>query len=377
MFLFTRSCKQALTSLPGEFFEDNPLFDYIQNNYSVVNSDDTFYIVNKWSGSYPQKINITKTFHGNPETGGPWRPYVFDTKNATNNPKPSNAAVLGSIAPLWNDYGPNASVASETYYAWRDGLPALADKQWGGDLLTEEFVEIFPTLHSSVPNNFLEKPLLSSKTSVIIRYDKTSWADPNHNQDDDGDDGDTWKIKDRSGNSYDALTNCTRSRDDDDDTIAIIPHCTIDIGLQSKARDYSLTIRLFISAFAADQDAVLLTGHASTLLLTPTITLFADGIYFRSNTTVPLTTWVDLSIIGRGERTFVSVVEIDGPGAEIREAPDVPDRKEDEFLAVLGVNGERFVWAPVAIEGPLVAVAGGGDGNWTGRFGGMVLSGRV
>ncbi len=52
-----------------EFFEDNPYFDYIQNNYSVLNSDDQFYMVGKWSGSYPQSLNMTRIFYGAPDGG--------------------------------------------------------------------------------------------------------------------------------------------------------------------------------------------------------------------------------------------------------------------------------------------------------------------
>jgi hexosaminidase len=40
-----------------EYFEDNPLIDYMHNNYSVVNSNDDFYIVNKWGG-YPNFIDM-------------------------------------------------------------------------------------------------------------------------------------------------------------------------------------------------------------------------------------------------------------------------------------------------------------------------------
>ncbi|KAK8159361.1 glycoside hydrolase superfamily [Phyllosticta citrichinensis] len=47
-----------------EFFEDNPLFDYILNNYTVLNSDDAFYIVGKYSASYPQTLNVTRIVHG-------------------------------------------------------------------------------------------------------------------------------------------------------------------------------------------------------------------------------------------------------------------------------------------------------------------------
>ncbi|GAP89727.1 putative glycoside hydrolase [Rosellinia necatrix] len=358
-----------------EFFEDNPLYDYIENDYSVVNSDDTFYIVSKWSESYPQKINVTKTFHGDPASGGPWRPHIFDTKNSTNNPARSNKAVLGAVAPLWNDFGPNATVCGETYYAWREGIPALADKQWGGTLLTEEFVDVFPALHAGMPHNFLERRI-ESETPVIVRYDRTSWA----NAEDPNGDG-VWKILNVSGNdSYDALTNCTRTPDD---TLRVADACALNNGLSSMARDYALTLRLRVDEGGQGQgegggDATLLTGIDSTLapvalMLTPTVTLLADGTHFRLNATVPAGAWVDLSIVGRGARTFASVQRV-RPDDPFREAADVPGRQEEEFLAVLGVNGERLVWAPVAIEVPTMEITADG---WSGEFAGMILSSRT
>ncbi|KAI1127632.1 beta-hexosaminidase [Nemania abortiva] len=343
-----------------EYFEDNPLFDYIQNNYSVVNSDDTFYVVNKWSGSYPQKVNIAKTFHGDPVTGGPWQPNIFDTNNATNNPPRSSSAVLGAIAPLWNDYGPNASTYSEAYYAWREGIPALADKQWGGNLLTEEFMASFPVLHSAVPGIDLERRL-TSKTSIIVKYDVESWtperAGPQNEM----------AISDLSGNGIDALTNCKIITSDR--VIAVTSNCSIGTPLLSKGRDYALTLRLYTPEQGV-KDVTIISGKDSSLMLTPNITLFAAGNYYRLNATIPRETWFDLSIIGRGERTFASIKEVDVRDP-IVEAKDVSGRDEIEFLAVLGINGESLVWAPIAIEAPVTKI--GGDG-WEGAFAGMILS---
>jgi hexosaminidase len=64
-----------------EYFEANPYFDFIKSGYHVLNSNDQFYIVGKWSGSYPQKLNLTRIFHGAPD-GGPTAPYIFDKFNA-------------------------------------------------------------------------------------------------------------------------------------------------------------------------------------------------------------------------------------------------------------------------------------------------------
>lgn len=110
-------------------YEDNPLFDYIDNGYNVINSDFAFYIVSKWSGYFSQQMNKTLIFNGNP-LGGAYAPNIFDPANATNNPARDNPSVLGHIAPQWNDYGPLTSTYLEAYYAWRNQLPAMADKQW-------------------------------------------------------------------------------------------------------------------------------------------------------------------------------------------------------------------------------------------------------
>ncbi|KAF2966312.1 hypothetical protein GQX73_g7256 [Xylaria multiplex] len=325
-----------------EFFEDNPLFDYIKNNYSVVNSDDTFYVVNKWSGSYPPKVNIVKSFNGNPATGGHWQPHIFDTKNETNNPERSNKYILGAIAPLWNDFGPNATVYSETYYAWREGIPALADKQWGGKPLTRRILEC-------LPNSARFSPSKSLGRGDICDSSKGR------------------RLSDLSGNDYDASTNCARTSNN---TLLIAPGCSLKTPLLSKGRNYTLTLKLYIES-TEGQDATIISGADSTLMLTPNVTLFASGNYYRLNSTLPLKTWVELSIVGRGEQTFASVQE-----ASLRDSfPSVNARVsvEEEFQAVLGINGAYFVWAPIAIEAP-IAELGGSDAGWTGEFAGLLLS---
>ncbi|KAI1346602.1 beta-hexosaminidase [Xylaria sp. FL0043] len=344
-----------------EYFEDNPLFDYIKNNYSVLNSDDTFYVVNKWSGSYPAKVNIAKSFHGNPATGGPWQPHIFDTNNSTNNPERSNKYVLGAIAPLWNDYGPNATVYSEAYYAWREGIPALADKQWGGDLLEDEFATVFPALRASVPGQNLERSI-PSKSSTILRYGDKSGEPADASP---RDASSSRRVKDLSGNGYDAYTNCAQTSNN---TLLITPTCSLMTPLSSKGRNYTLSLKLYIDS-VEKQDATIMSGEDSTLMLTPNISLFASGNYYRLNSTLPHNTWVELSIVGRGNQTFATVQET-SLGAPFPSAELDSDAAE-EFQAVLGINGQFFVWAPIAIEAPIAEISGNG---WTGELAGLVLT---
>ncbi|KAL1965254.1 hypothetical protein VTN77DRAFT_5856 [Rasamsonia byssochlamydoides] len=309
-----------------EFFEANPYWDFIKNGYNVLNSDDAFYIVNKYSGSYPQELNITRIFYGAPD-GGPYAPYIFDTKNATNNPPRDNPAVLGHVAALWNDDGPNATTYSEAYYAWRNGLPALADKQWGGDLLEDDYASIFDTLHAEVPAQNLDRAI-PSKSSTIVQYSFT--------------DGST-KIKDLSGNGYDATTNCSVSKS----AISLTPSCSISTPLGSKGRNYTLSFSVYPTA---NTTGALFTGPDSALLsgngTSPEIMLVAAGNAFALNYSLPLNTWTHASLIGRGNQTFFGL----GNGTEL------------EFLTKIGVDGEYFVWAPMAIEAPLATIGGGFTG---------------
>lgn len=331
-----------------EYFEDNPYFDYILNNYSVVNSNDDFYIVNKWAppGGYLNHINLTKTFDGTPPEGTFWRPYVFDQSNATNNPPASNGLVLGSIVPLWNDYGANASVYSEAYYAWRDGIPALADKQWGGNLSSTDFPSVFTTLHAAVPGQNLDRAI-ASVSDVIFNYTFT---------------GTNATFADVSENGFGVSTDCSTAAG----AVLLTPACAITTPHSSKGRNYTLTLSsLTISSLDTPTNATLLTGTDSTLLLTPNITFFAGGNYFRLNSTVPLNETVDLSIIARGNRTFASVTSVAVQGQILVD--------EEEFLAVMGINGEYHHWAEIAFEAPLKTVGGVGSG-WSGKLGGFSLT---
>lgn len=322
-----------------EYFEDNPYYDYILNNYSVVNSNDDYYIVNKWApaGGYLNHINLTKTFYGTPPDRTYWRPYVFDQSNATNNPPEADSLVLGSIVPMWNDYGANTSVYSEAYYAWRDGIPALADKQWGGNLSEADFASTFETLHPAIPGQNLDRAI-PSDGEVIFNYTtagNTSFADA-------------------SPNGFTVETDCPSSGS----LISLSPSCSVVTPLSSKGRNYTLTLsELTISSLDLPDNATLLTGGDSTLLLTPNITFFSGGNYFRLNTSLPLNETVDLSIIARGNRTYASLNS--GP--------------EEEFLTKIGYNGLSFHWAEIAFEAPLSKIGGEGSG-WSGTLGGFSLT---
>ncbi|KAJ7644358.1 beta-hexosaminidase [Roridomyces roridus] len=305
------------------------VLELIGEGYEVLNSDDGFYIVNKFSGSYPQQLNITRIFEGNP-VGGAWAPNIFDTNNATNNPPRNDPRVVGEIAALWNDYGPNASTVHEAYYAWRDGLPALADKQWGGVLTRPEYDSIFDALHSIIPGQNLDRAI-ASKTDVILRYDFATVH------------GET--VIDSSGNGYDGT--CIGCSINNGVITLSSPSSRLTTPLTSKGRNYTLSFSINPSS-KSPIGSTILSGADSTLVLgngtLSSLALISGNQAYALNYTLPRDVWTDVALIGRGNATFLRA----GSGDEM------------QFLTVLGINGDSFEWEPIAIEAPLAQI--GGDG---------------
>ena len=311
----------------------NPLHEYLKSNYSVVNSDDAWYIVSKSNGGYGRTIDISKTFHGDPANRGPWYPNIFSQSKASENPARTEPRIQGSIMALWNDRGANTSVYSEAYYAWRDGIPALADKQWGGQLTEDQFADVVAKLHPHIPAQNLERAI-PSKGSTIFEYDLSRQQYSG--------------VRDMSLNGYNAVTTCKS----DGSSLKITPDCTLTTPWASKGRSYTLSLSLKVDKLANPTNTTLITGSDSALVLTPEIALFAGGNYYRLKSKISLGQWVDLEIRGRGARTFAVVTSPSGgkPG------------QEEEFLARIGTGGS-FYSAEIAIEAPIKRVTG-----WTGEL---------
>ncbi|OAA52149.1 Glycoside hydrolase, superfamily [Cordyceps fumosorosea ARSEF 2679] len=311
---------------------DNPYEDYIKNNYSVINSDEMYYIVMK-DGPYGRTINTSTTFTGNPDGHGPWYPNIFNLSHPDQNPSRDNKLVQGAISPLWNDQGANTSVYSEAYYAWRDGIPALADKHWGGNLTQDQYSNWLSKLVAKVPNQNFERRI-PSKQNLIFSYDLRKVK------------GDS--ITDKSGNKYDAKTTCKTA----DDGIVMSADCDITTPWSSKGRNYTLSLTLNIDKLPNDKNTTLVSGSDSTLMLTPNVTLFAAGIYFRLNNTIPLQSWVRLEISSAGPKTFASAFN------------DKGDKifSKAEFLTEMSYYGAPLRWHEMAIEAPIHQITG-----WEGK----------
>lgn len=334
---YAANLSHSVTVQHWEQFEPNPLFEFVDQGYDVLNSDDLFYVVGKWSGSYNQEFNLSAVWVGN--SGSPYAPYVFDSGNKTNCAPANSPRVLGQAAAIWNDYGPNATSVIEAYYSLRDALPPLGDKQWGGTLTRDEYDAIFEKLVPFIPGQNLDRRI-ASKTSTILSYDfsEPSWFSPS-----------SWfgggggsNIPDKSGNGYHGTSHgCVIAHG-----AATFAHgCTISTPLGSKGRNYTLS---FSVKPTSSTPGPLFTGPESALLAgngtSSKVMLITGGNAYPLNYTLPVNEWSDVSLVGRGNATYL---EVGG--------------KTLEFTTTIGVNGEFFVYdLPMSILAPLSTIGGEG-----------------
>ncbi|KAJ5153172.1 uncharacterized protein N7482_009650 [Penicillium canariense] len=310
---------------------DQPYYDYIQNGYNVLNSDDYVYLVGGWSGSFAQELDLSKIFNG--PFGSPYSPVVFDSKAIGDNPSRRNPRVLGEVAALWNDYGQNSTTVLQAYYSWRNALPALADKQWGGNITEAEYTSIFDTLHAAVPAQNLDRKI-PSRSDTILHY---TFDNSNSNT-----------VRDRSGNGYDGtIHGCHMT----DSTIHFAGGCYLETPLSSKGRDYTLSFRVKPTSsnpgtLFAGSDSTFVNGNGTIT----NATLISGGSPYSLNYTLPLNNWTDVSLVGDGNATRLTV-STDGSKSETM-----------EFTTRIGVDGEYSVWAPIGVEAPLARVGEGFTG---------------
>lgn len=310
----------------------NALFDYINNGYSVVNSDFAFYITEKWSAYFPTVLNKELIFHGSPD-GGPFSPNIFDTTNSSNNAAKDDPLVEGHITAAWNDFGPLTSTYLEAYHAWRDALPALADKQWGGNLTEKDYDSIFDKLHGAIPGQNLDRRI-PSHSSVIVDY---QFDDDNHNS----------LVVDHSGNGYDAtMTGCTVTNS----TIHLDGKCVLHTPLNSKGRNATLSFSIYPTS---SEPAPLFQGGDSTLIVGGNVTLRTGGNPYSLNYSLPLYTWTDVSLSLLGNKTILSADN----------AAPMEFLTEFEPDGVASANGTVVVWASIAIELPLAKIGTGFKGG--------------
>jgi hexosaminidase len=317
-----------------EIGQANALFDFIDRGYHVLNSDDYFYLDLKHSeGGYPPAVDLNRVFFGAPGGRGPYAPNIFDHTNATNNPSRDNPYVLGQLCVVWNDWGPNASTYNEAYWMIRDGLPALGDKQWGGQLLLSEYESIFSTVQAAVPGQNLDRRI-PSKTETILSY---TFEDVFGRV-----------VPDVYGNGYHGYL--VGDATVQSNTLHISGNGYLQTPLGSKGRNYTLSFSVMSTSSTvlggvlfAGPDSSFLNGNGSS----PYLMFVSGNIAYSVNLTLPLNGWAEVVVQGIGPQTFVSMTVA---GAE---------KQTDEVTINMGIWGGGMLEGPMAIEAPLQRIGEG------------------
>jgi hexosaminidase len=307
-------------------FEATPVDDWLNNGYQLVNSWDAFYVVGKWSQWYGAEISLDYLFHGGPGDE-PFSPHMFDSNNDTANAKRDDPRIYGHIAPQWNDYGANATTVLEAYYSWKDAIPALADKQWGGEVSEDDYQALFLALQPHTPGQNLDRKV-KTQTAVILNIDFANGR------------GCEGKFKDMSGNEYHAETNCGNTSEG----IVIEPGCEVTIPLESKGRNYTLS---FGVKPTSEAKGAIFTGKDSQLWFgngtTDAVMMFSGDSAYALNYTFPVGEWTQVTLRAEGRHTYL----------------DVEGDEPREFLTILGWQGNRYVWEKMAFEAPIAKIGGG------------------
>ncbi|EIN04596.1 glycoside hydrolase [Punctularia strigosozonata HHB-11173 SS5] len=250
----TMSISKDVTIQHWALFDDDPV-EVVNDGYPIINSQDwVFYVVIKYSTSYPPPANITRFFNfGQPSTGLTWNASLFNYTDAAHNPSPSTPLLRGAIAPVWNDNGPAASTDLEHYYETRELIPVSAALSWGAHGLTQEVFE------GTVSNFFTTAPaqnlarVVKSEGPTILQYDFVSGS-----------------LEDKSGNGYNAQIG-GHGAHFTDQGLVLTPSSSLETPLGSKGLNHTYTISLALSKHATvrvsgpDTVLTLRDGQAPTM----------------------------------------------------------------------------------------------------------------
>lgn len=263
---------------------DNPLFDFLRKGYRVINSDVATYIVTTDNSYFGTRLNVSRIFNGNPSGGG-YYPWVFSLTNMTNNPAPNDPQVVGQIAATWNDR-PWAAPTWTAYIGWRDGLPALGDKQWGGDLTKDEYYSVFDRLHAAIPDQNLDG-WIPTRSSTIIHYTLAN------------------NVKDISGNGYHGVNHGCKFANG---ALVLDGKCCVQTPLVRKGLNYTLSFDVYhddasSGALFTNEDSSFVVGSGNL----NNFTFVSEGFPIRLNCSLPSKTWTHVLLSSDSRNTWVRV----------------------------------------------------------------------
>ncbi|KAK5999124.1 hypothetical protein PT974_01513 [Cladobotryum mycophilum] len=212
----------------------------------------------------------------------------------------------------------------------RDGLPALADKQWGGSLKQADYAHLFATLQPAVPDQNLDLRILSKGLAIVsYQFDKSSGS----------------IVPDQSGNHYDGTLRNGASVNNG--VLQLNGRgAYLETPLTSKGRNYTLSFSVKPDsaggALFSSPDSSLLNGNGTSTKLM----LVSGNVAYPVSLSLPNGKWSDVKVEGLGQQTFISV-----------------GTKREEVTILMGIWGGYMKQAPMAIAAPIQKIGEGFKGQ--------------
>ncbi|CAH0025044.1 unnamed protein product [Clonostachys rhizophaga] len=194
--------------------------------------------------------------------------------------------VVGVLSPVAVIFTGNTSPNWMRIAPGGDWLPALADKQWGGDLQQSEYKQLFEVLQPAAPGQNLDRKV-PSVLEAILEYEFQKAGRE--------------VVEDRSGNYHGKNHGCETGRG----LIIFDGRCHIDTPFRSYGKDYTLSLEVRPTS---SKPSILLQGQDTTLWLGhdqhTNVTMISGGYPYTLNYTLPVNAWSQIELQGRGNRAF-------------------------------------------------------------------------
>ena len=218
----------------------------------------------------------------------------------------------------------------------RNGLPALADKQWGGNLQEKDYGALFDKLQPSAPGQNLDLRI-ASKGDTVVSYEFGNIYSGS-------------VVRDQSGNGYNGKLQHGATIADS----AVHfdgKHASIATPLTSLGRNYTLSFSVRPDTpggqLFGGPDSALLNGNGTSTRLM----LVAGNVAYPVNLTLPKNTWSDVTVAAAGRQTYVTVQT---EGATLQ---------REEVTILMGIWGGYMQLGPMSIPAPIETIGSGFKGS--------------
>ncbi|MBP1963182.1 discoidin domain-containing protein [Paenibacillus aceris] len=272
----------------------NPVTTINSGNDVINNYKQLLYIVPNIA-RYQSYLNTRKIYEE-------WEPNIFDFNNAARNTTTDEPHLLGGSYAVWNDTGGAGASIFDVHAFTKPATQVLGEKLWSGTTTGQSYADfkgLADKIDEAPGTNLLRE--VDTKGNAIIAYDF--------------EEGSGTVAEDSSGNAYHGqLIEVSRTEEGytGEGLSFNKANAHLETGLQSKGFPWSLSMRVKRENDAQQTDSILLESVDGALKLKQNgIDKLGftreDGIGFTFNYTVPVGTWVQLTLEGDKSGTSLYV----------------------------------------------------------------------